>query len=104
ALILAGVGLYGVMAYAVTQRTREIGVRMALGASRSDVLRLIVVHGMKMAGIGLVAGIIGALAVARLMASLVYETSTTDVATFISVGVLLVIFVLLACLVPSLRA
>jgi len=104
ALILAAVGLYGVMAYAVTQRTREIGVRMALGASRRNVLSLIVGHGMKMACIGLAAGIIGAVAVARLMASLVYQTSTTDFATFISVGVLLVMFILLACIVPSLRA
>lgn len=104
ALILAAVGLYGVMAYAVTQRTREIGVRMALGASRRDVLRLIVAHGMKMACIGLAAGVVGALALARLMASLVYQTSTTDFATFISVGVFLALFILLACLVPSLRA
>jgi predicted permease len=104
ALILAAVGLYGVMAYSVTQRTREIGVRMALGASRRHVLRLIVAHGMRMACIGLAAGIIGALALARLMASLVYQTSTTDFATFISVGVFLAIFILLACLVPSLRA
>jgi len=76
---------------------------MALGARRRDVLRLIVLHGMKMSGIGLAAGIIGALAVARLMASLVYQTSTTDFATFITVGVFLAMFILLASLVPSAR-
>jgi predicted permease len=104
AVILAGIGLYGVMAYAVTQRTREIGIRMALGAKRGDVLRMIVVQGVKMGVIGIAAGIIGALALSRLMASLVYETSTTDIGTFSAVGLSLMAFVLLACYVPSLRA
>ena len=104
ALVLAAVGLYGVMAYAVTQRTREIGIRMALGARRSDVLRLIVADGFKMALGGLAVGVAGAMALARLMAFLVYETSTTDLATFVAVGVSLLLFILLACYVPSLRA
>jgi len=104
ALVLAAIGLYGVMAYAVTQRTREIGIRMALGAKRTDVLRMIVGHGMKMAAIGMAAGIAGAFALARLMSSLVFETSTTDLPTFITVGVSLALFIFLACYVPSLRA
>jgi putative ABC transport system permease protein len=104
ALVLAAVGLYGVMAYAVTQRTREIGIRMALGAKRRDVLRMIVVHGMKMGTIGLLAGMVGAIALARLMSSLVYQTSTTDIATFATVGVSLALFIFMACYLPSLRA
>jgi putative ABC transport system permease protein len=104
AVILAGIGLYGVMAYAVTQRTREIGIRMALGAKRGDVLRMIVVQGMRMGATGMASGIIGAVALSRLMASLVYQTSPTDIGTFVAVGVSLMIFVLLACYVPSLRA
>ncbi|HEY7404069.1 MAG TPA: ABC transporter permease [Candidatus Angelobacter sp.] len=104
ALVLAAIGLYGVMAYAVTQRTREIGIRMALGAKRRDVLRMIVFDGMKMASLGMVAGIVGAFALAHLMASLVYQTSTTDIPTFIVVGVSLALFIFLACYLPSLRA
>jgi ABC-type antimicrobial peptide transport system permease subunit len=104
AVILAGIGLYGVMAYAVTQRTREIGIRMALGAKRSDVLRMIVAQGMRMGAIGIAAGIIGAVALSRLMASLVYQTSTTDIGIFVAVGLSLMVFVLLACYVPSWRA
>ena len=104
ALVMAGTGLYGVMAYAVTQRTREIGIRMALGAKRRDVLRMIVGQGMKMGAIGVAAGIVGAVALSRLMASLVYQTSTTDVGTFVAVGLCLMLFVLVACFVPSLRA
>jgi putative ABC transport system permease protein len=104
AVILAGIGLYGVMAYAVTQRTREIGIRMALGAKRADVLCMIAVQGMRLGAIGIAAGVIGALALSRLMASLVYETSTTDIGTFAAVGLSLMAFVLLACYVPSLRA
>lgn len=104
ALVMAGTGLYGVMAYAVTQRTREIGIRMALGAKRRDVLRMIVGQGMKMGAIGVAAGIVGAVALSRLMASLVYQTSTTDVGTFVVVGLCLMLFVLVACFVPSLRA
>lgn len=104
ALILAAVGLYGVMAYAVTQRTREIGIRIALGARRWDVLRMIVTHGLKMAVIGVAAGIVGAVALAKLMAYLVYQTSTTDFGTFAVVALLLMLFILLACYLPSLRA
>jgi putative ABC transport system permease protein len=104
ALVLAAVGLYGVMAYAVAQRTREIGIRMALGARRWDVLRMVVTHGLKMAFIGLGVGIVGAVALAKLMAYLVYQTSTTDLGTFATVGVALLGFILLACYLPSLRA
>jgi predicted permease len=104
ALALATVGVYGVMAYSVAQRTREIGIRMALGATRSDVLRMVIGHGMKMALAGLVAGTAGAVVLTRLMKSLLYEVSPTDVSTFIVVAAALGVFILLACYIPSLRA
>jgi predicted permease len=104
ALVLATVGVYGVMAYSVAQRTREIGIRMALGATRADVLRMVIGQGMKMALAGLVAGTAGAILLTRLMASLLYEVSPTDVSTFTLVAGALGAFILLACYVPSLRA
>ena len=104
ALTLAAVGVYGVMAYLVAQRTREIGIRMALGARRADVMRMIVAHGAKMALAGVVVGIIGALALTRIMASLLYQVSPTDLWTFVLVAASVLAFILLACYVPSLRA
>jgi putative ABC transport system permease protein len=104
ALLLAGVGVYGVMAYSVSQRTREIGIRMALGAQRSDVLRLIVIQGVKLAVAGVILGVIGALALTRIMGSLLYEVSPTDAVTFIFVGTAVLGFIIAACLIPSLRA
>jgi putative ABC transport system permease protein len=104
ALTLAAVGVYGVMAYLVAQRTREIGIRMALGARRADVMRMIVAHGARLAIAGVALGIAGAFALTRVMASLLYEVSPTDLWTFAFVAVAVLGFILLACYVPSLRA
>ena len=104
ALLLASMGIYSVLAYAVRRRMREIGIRMALGAQIKDVLRLIVVEGMKPAMVGLAIGIIGALALGRVVASLVYGVSTRDPMTYLSVSLLLALVALLATVVPAYRA
>ena len=104
ALTLAAIGVYGVMAYSVAQRTREIGIRMALGARPRDVLRMVVRQGLQMSAIGLVAGLVGALGVTQLMSSLLYGVTSTDVPTYILISLLLAAVVLLASSVPALRA
>jgi predicted permease len=104
AMILAAVGIFGVMSYAVTQRTREIGIRMALGAPVRGVLRLIVGQGMMLAGIGVAIGLAGALAATRLMASLLFGISPTDPLTFITIALVLTGVALGACFVPARRA
>ncbi|HKF58319.1 MAG TPA: ABC transporter permease [Blastocatellia bacterium] len=104
ALILAAVGIYGLMAYSVTQRTNEIGIRMALGAPRSQVLGLVLRHGMTLTSIGVVVGLGGAVLLTRLMSSLLFGVSTTDLSTFTAVPLTLGLVALGACLVPARRA
>ena len=104
ALILATVAVYGVMAYSVEQRTREIGVRIALGARSNDVLRLVLAQGFRLAALGLLVGIAAALVLTRLMTSMIYGISSTDAATFIAVALLLAFVALAACYIPARRA
>jgi predicted permease len=104
ALLLASVGIYGVLSYVVGQRTQEIGIRMALGAQRGDVLRAFLRDGARMTLIGVAAGGIAALALTRLMASILFEVKPTDPVTFGGVAVLLCAIALLACYIPARRA
>jgi putative ABC transport system permease protein len=104
ALILAVVGIYGVMSYAVSQRTHEIGIRMALGARAADVLRLMVRNGMRPVLLGVMLGLAGALALSRLMVSFLFGVTPTDVLTFATVSVGLLLVALIACAIPARRA
>jgi predicted permease len=104
ALILSAIGIYGVVSYSVAQRTREIGIRMALGAQAADVLRLIAGRGIRLALLGIAIGIVAAFLVTRFMESLLYGVSATDPVTFAVITGLLVLVVLLACYIPARRA
>jgi len=104
ALVLAAVGIYGVMSYAVSRRTHELGVRLALGASRREILRLVVGEGMTLAAIGTAVGLTAALGLTRLMASLLYGVRPADPATLVAVSLLLAGIALLACYIPAWRA
>jgi putative ABC transport system permease protein len=104
ALLLAAAGIYGVISYSVSQRTREIGVRMALGAQSRDVLKLVVGQGMLPAFIGLATGVLGAYALTRFMATLLFNVTPTDPLTFVTISVLLVLIALAACYLPARRA
>jgi predicted lysophospholipase L1 biosynthesis ABC-type transport system permease subunit len=104
AFFLSMLGLYGVLAFAVSARTREIGIRMALGAKRSDVLRLVIAQGLRLALAGVGIGLLAAYAATRLMKSLLYGVSATDPLTFILIALLLIGVTLLACWIPARRA
>jgi len=104
ALSLAAIGLYGVMAYAVSQRTRELGIRVSVGAERRDIFKLILGQGLAISVVGLLAGLVASLALTRLTANLLYGVSATDPVTFIVIAVLLLCVTLLACYFPARRA
>jgi putative ABC transport system permease protein len=104
AFILAAVGIYGIVSYSVAQRTREIGIRMALGAKQSDVLRLVLAEGFRLAVLGVVLGLAGAFAATRVLTSLLFEVKPTDPMTFIGLSILLAAVALLACYIPARRA
>jgi putative ABC transport system permease protein len=104
ALSLAAVGIYGVLSYAVTERTREMGIRLALGAQPGNLLRIVVGGGMNLTVIGLVIGVVSALALSRLVEKLLFGVSATDPMTFVVIPLLMMGVALFACLIPALRA
>src|SRR5581483_1499545 len=104
ALLLAVTGIYGVMSYSVTQRTQEIGIRMALGATAADILTQTLWRGFKLVAVGLAAGVVGALLLTRLLSSLLFSISATDPLTFVVVSLVLAAVALAACYIPARRA
>jgi putative ABC transport system permease protein len=104
ALVLAAVGIYGVMSYSVAQQTREIGIRMALGAQRSDVLKMTIKQGLKLVSLGLIIGLGAAFVLTRVMTTLLFGISATDPLTFATISLVLLAVALLASYIPSVRA
>ena len=104
ALVLALVGIYGVMSYSVTQRTHEIGIRVAVGAQSSDVFRMVMGHGMFLALIGVAFGLVGALALTRLMTTMLFGVEPNDPLTFAGIAGLVIAVALVACYLPGRRA
>lgn len=104
ALALAAIGIYGVTSYLVSEQTHEIGVRVALGAQTSDVSRLVLGHGARLAGIGIIGGVVASFALTRLLSSLLFGVSATDPLTFVGVAILLTLVALAACYLPARRA
>jgi putative ABC transport system permease protein len=104
ALVLAAVGIYGLIAYSVTQRTQELGIRIALGAQRRDVLRLVLTQGTRVTLLGVAIGVLAALVLSRFLATLLFGVSATDPFTFASVAALMAFVALLACFIPARRA
>jgi putative ABC transport system permease protein len=104
ALVLSAIGIYGVMSYTVSQRNRELGIRIAMGATRRNVLRLIIIQGLKLIALGVGFGLLGAFAVSRIMRGLLYSVSPTDLLTFLLVPLFLTGVAIVACLIPAHRA
>src|SRR5437764_5505908 len=104
ALLLSVTGIYGVISYSVTQRTQEIGIRIALGATVTDILKMTIWHGFKLVVAGLAVGVAGALALTRLLSSLLFNISATDPLTFAVVSLVLAAVALAACYIPARRA
>jgi putative ABC transport system permease protein len=104
ALLVAAIGTYGVLAYSVSRRTKELGLRMALGADRAGVLRLVVREGMTVGLVGIALGVLAALGIGRTMRALVYGVSVWDPSTYVGVSTLLAVVALLSCVVPAIRA
>jgi putative ABC transport system permease protein len=104
AMTLAAVGIYGVLSYSVSQQTRDIGVRLALGAQPRDILQLVLKHGLALALAGVGIGLVGSLAITRLLSGMLYGVMATDPLTFVGIVFLLTIVALLACWIPARRA
>src|SRR5262245_66545073 len=103
ALVLAGIGIYGVISYSVAQRTQEIGIRMALGASREDVMKMVLLQGVRIASGGVAIGILGALGLTRYLEKLLFSVSPVDPGTFALVAAVLALVALFACYIPARR-
>ena len=104
AMLIAAIGIYSVLAYSVNQRTREIGLRMALGAPRGQVLKMVVLEGMTVGAVGVVSGVIAALAISRVLSSLVFGVEVRDPLTYTGVAIVLAMIAFIACVIPALKA